>query len=78
VRSIGVEQSTLDRLRRPPDPKVFRRWSRDNPELEMLRFLSTGASEHPALAGWYEFAGAADATLGVLSGVRRHGATAGS
>ena len=71
VRSIGVEQSNSsivfdDRL----ILKVFRRLEPgDNPELEMLRFLSGhGFANIPALAGWYEFEGELlDATLGVLS-----------
>jgi maltokinase len=71
VRSVGVEQSNSsivfdDRL----ILKVFRRLEPgDNPELEMLRFLSGhGFANIPALAGWYEFSGELlDATLGVLA-----------
>jgi len=71
VRSVGVEQSNSsnifdDRL----ILKVFRRLEAgDNPELEMLRFLSGRGFENiPALAGWYEISGELlDATLGVLS-----------
>ena len=71
VRSIGVEQSNSsivfdDRL----ILKVFRRLEPgDNPELEMLRFLSAhGFGNIPALAGWYEVTGELlDATLGVLT-----------
>jgi len=71
VRAVGVEQSNSsiifdDRL----ILKVFRRLEPgDNPELEMLRFLSARGFENiPALAGWYEFEGELlDATLGVLS-----------
>ncbi len=71
VRAVGVEQSNSsiifdDRL----ILKVFRRLEPgDNPELEMLRFLSDRGFENiPALAGWYEFEGELlDATLGVLS-----------
>ena len=71
VRAVGVEQSNSsiifdDRL----ILKVFRRLEPgDNPELEMLRFLSGRGFENiPALAGWYEFEGELlDATLGVLS-----------
>ena len=71
VRSIGVEQSNSsivfdDRL----ILKVFRRLEPgDNPELEMLRFLSGhGFANIPALAGWYECTGELlDATLGVLT-----------
>ncbi|MDQ3849130.1 MAG: hypothetical protein M3296_00740 [Actinomycetota bacterium] len=49
--------------------KVFRRLEPgDNPELEMLRFLSTRGFENvAALAGWYELSGELmSATLGVL------------
>jgi predicted trehalose synthase len=71
VRSIGVEQSNSsivfdDRL----ILKVFRRLEPgDNPELEMLRFLTDRGFENiPTLAGWYEFAGdLLWATLGVLT-----------
>jgi maltokinase len=70
VRSIGVEQSNSsivfdERL----ILKVFRRLEPgDNPELEMVRFLSAHGFENIAsLAGWYEFEGELlDATLGVL------------
>jgi trehalose synthase-fused probable maltokinase len=69
VRSLGAEQSNTsvvidDRV----ILKVFRRLEAgDNPELEMLRFLTEqGFPNVPALAGWYELAGAPlDATLGV-------------
>jgi maltokinase len=71
VRSIGVEQSNSsivfdERL----ILKVFRRLEPgDNPELEMLRFLTDrGFGNIPTLAGWYEFAGdLLWATLGVLT-----------
>ncbi len=70
VRSIGAEQSNStividDALAL----KVFRRLlPGDNPELEMLRFLSAHGFENiAALAGWYEFTGdRMEATLGVL------------
>jgi maltokinase len=69
VRSLGAEQSNTsvvidDRV----VLKVFRRLEAgDNPELEMLRFLTERRFPNvPALAGWYELAGAPlDATLGV-------------
>jgi maltokinase len=70
VRPMGVEQSNStivldDALAL----KVFRRLlPGDNPELEMLRFLSAHGFENiAALAGWYEFSGERmEATLGVL------------
>lgn len=70
VRPMGVEQSNStivldDTLAL----KVFRRLlPGDNPELEMLRFLSAHGFENiAALAGWYEFSGERlEATLGVL------------
>ena len=48
--------------------KAFRRLEPgDNPELEMLRFLSARGSEHPRPGGWYEYEGRRhDATLGVV------------
>jgi trehalose synthase-fused probable maltokinase len=49
--------------------KVFRRLEPgENPELELLRFLSERGFAHiPALAGWYEYEGRLiDATLGIL------------
>jgi maltokinase len=49
--------------------KVYRRIEAgDNPELEMLRFLTARGFEHVArLAGWYEYEGELlDATLGVV------------
>ncbi|MBA3328810.1 MAG: hypothetical protein H0T43_10975 [Solirubrobacterales bacterium] len=70
IRAMGAEQSNSsvifgDRL----VLKAFRRLEPgDNPELEMLRFLSAREFENiAALAGWYEFSGELmDATLGVL------------
>jgi trehalose synthase-fused probable maltokinase len=70
VRPMGVEQSNSsvvfgDRL----VLKVFRRLEPgDNPELEMLRFLTGhGFANIASLAGWYEIEGRRiDATLGVL------------
>ncbi|MCU1462374.1 MAG: hypothetical protein JWO37_2449, partial [Acidimicrobiales bacterium] len=67
---IGVEQSNSslvldDRL----ILKAFRRLEPgDNPELEMLRFLTAqGFPNIAALAGWYEYSGELmDATLGVV------------
>src|SRR5215210_9604732 len=70
VRGIETEQSNTsivfdDEL----ILKVFRRLEPGvNPELELLRFLSTREFPHIApLAGWYEYAGRlVDATLGTL------------
>src|ERR671930_2496838 len=70
VRSIGAEQSNTsivfdDEL----VLKAFRRVEAgDNPELEMLRFLSERGFEHIAqLGGWYEYGGdLMDATFGVV------------
>jgi maltokinase len=70
VRSVGVEQSNTsivfdDRL----ILKAFRKVEPgDNPELEMLRFLSArGFPSIAVLGGWYELSGELlDATLGVL------------
>ena len=69
VRPLGVEQSNTsfvigDEL----IVKAIRRVEPgDNPELEMLRFLSEHGFEHIApLAGWYEFSGPRlETTLGV-------------
>ena len=70
VRPVGVEQSNSsvvfgDEL----ILKVFRRLEPGvNPELELLRFLSSRGFPHIApLAGWYEYAGRLmNATLGTL------------
>ena len=70
VRPMGVEQSNSsvvfgDAL----VLKVFRRVEPGiNPELELLRFLSSRGFPHIApLAGWYEYEGRLiDATLGIL------------
>jgi trehalose synthase-fused probable maltokinase len=70
VRPVGVEQSNSsvvfgDAL----ILKAFRRVEPGiNPELELLRFLSTREFAHIApIAGWYEFEGRLiDATLGIL------------
>ncbi len=70
VRPVGVEQSNSsivfgDEL----ILKAFRRVEPgENPELELLRFLSTrGFPNIAPLAGWYEFEGRlVDATLGIL------------
>jgi maltokinase len=70
VRPVGVEQSNssivfADEL----ILKAFRRVEPgENPELELLRFLSTrGFPNIAPLAGWYEFEGRlVDATLGIL------------
>jgi predicted trehalose synthase len=70
VRPMGVEQSNSTIvLDEALALKVFRRLlPGDNPELEMLRFLSTHGFENIAtLGGWYEFSGdRLEATLGVL------------
>jgi maltokinase len=70
VRPMGVEQSNSTIvLDETMALKVFRRLlPGDNPELEMLRFLSSHGFENIApLAGWYEFAGERlQATLGIL------------
>jgi maltokinase len=69
VRILGAEQSnTSIVIDESVVLKVFRRLAPgDNPELEMLRFLSGHDFPHvPALAGWYELTGdPLDATLGV-------------
>ena len=70
VRPVGVEQSNssivfADEL----ILKAFRRVEPgENPELELLRFLSSrGFPNIAPLAGWYEFEGRlVDATLGIL------------
>src|SRR4051795_13007861 len=70
VRPVGVEQSNssivfADEL----ILKAFRRVEPgENPELELLRFLSTrGFPNIAPLAGWYDFEGRlVDATLGIL------------
>jgi trehalose synthase-fused probable maltokinase len=70
VRPVGVEQSNssivfgetlIMKAFRKVEPGV-------NPELELLRFLSTHGFEHIAtLAGWYAYEGRLlDATLGIL------------
>src|SRR5215212_2715309 len=70
VRPMGAEQSNSTIvLDEKLALKVFRRLlPGDNPELEMLRFLSSHGFENiAALAGWYEFSGERmEATLGVL------------
>jgi maltokinase len=70
VRLIGTEQSNTSVVFDSAlILKAFRRIEAgDNPELEMLRFLSDrGFPNIPALAGWYEYEGdLMDATLGVV------------
>jgi maltokinase len=70
VRMIGTEQSNTSLVfDSAVILKAFRRLEPgDNPELEMLRFLSArGFPNIPALAGWYEYEGdVMDATLGVV------------
>jgi maltokinase len=69
VRIMGAEQSnTSIVIDESVVLKVFRRLEPgDNPELEMLRFLTThGFANVPALRGWYSLEGdMLDATLGV-------------
>jgi predicted trehalose synthase len=70
VRPMGVEQSNSTIvLDEALALKVFRRLlPGENPELEMLRFLSTHGFENiAALGGWYEISGERlGATLGIL------------
>jgi maltokinase len=70
VRDIGAEQSNSSLIYGDADVlKVFRRLEPgDNPELEMLRYLSArGFPNIAQLTGWYEFSGELmDATLGVM------------
>jgi maltokinase len=69
VRLMGAEQSnTSIVIDEAVVLKVFRRLEAgDNPELEMLRFLTSHGFENvPALRGWYSLEGELlDATLGV-------------
>jgi maltokinase len=70
VRPIGAEQSNTSIVF--DDALVLKAFRRveagDNPELEMLRFLSTRAFPHVAeLGGWYQYEGELmDATFGVV------------
>jgi predicted trehalose synthase len=70
MREMGAEQSNSSFVfGEQLVLKVFRRLEPGvNPELEMLRFLSTrGFPNVAALAGWYEYAGdLMHATLGIL------------
>jgi predicted trehalose synthase len=70
MREMGAEQSNSSFVfGEELVLKVFRRLEPGvNPELEMLRFLSTrGFPNIAALAGWYEYAGELmHATLGIL------------
>src|SRR3954469_4394733 len=70
VRPVGVEQSNSSVVfGESLILKAFRRVEPGvNPELELLRFLSTRGFPHIApLAGWYEVEGRLiDATLGIL------------
>ncbi|HEV7805769.1 MAG TPA: hypothetical protein VGO80_08125 [Solirubrobacteraceae bacterium] len=70
MREMGAEQSNSSFVfGEQLVLKVFRRLEPGvNPELEMLRFLSTrGFPNTAALAGWYEYAGELmHATLGIL------------
>lgn len=69
MRPMGVEQSNTSIVFGEQIVlKAFRRLEPgDNPELELLRFLTSHGFAHIApLAGWYEYAGRLiDATLGV-------------
>jgi maltokinase len=70
VRPIGAEQSNTSIVY--DDALVLKAFRRveagDNPELEMLRFLSTRDFPHVAeLGGWYQYEGELmDATFGVV------------
>jgi maltokinase len=70
VRSMGAEQSNSSIVFGEQQVlKVFRRIEPGiNPELEMLRFLSTRDFENiAALTGWYDYSGELmQATLGIL------------
>jgi trehalose synthase-fused probable maltokinase len=70
VRPVGVEQSNSSVVfGEELILKAFRRVEPgENPELELLRFLSSNEFPNIApLAGWYEFEGRlVDATLGIL------------
>ncbi|MDX6689179.1 MAG: maltokinase [Solirubrobacteraceae bacterium] len=70
VRPMGAEQSNSSIVFGEEQVlKVFRRIEPgDNPELEMLRFLSRrGFANVAALTGWYEYSGELiSATLGIL------------
>jgi maltokinase len=70
VRPVGVEQSNSSIVfGEELILKAFRRVEPgENPELELLRFLSARGFPHIApLTGWYEFEGRLiDATLGIL------------
>lgn len=69
VRPVGAEQSNSSVVFDDAFVlKVLRRVEAgDNPELEMVRFLSDHGFAHvPELGGWYEYAGELmDATLGI-------------
>jgi maltokinase len=70
VRPVGVEQSNSSIVF--SDSLILKAFRRvepgENPELELLRFLSSrGFPNIAALAGWYDFEGRrVDATLGIL------------
>ena len=70
IRSMGAEQSNSSIVFGEEQVlKIFRRIEPgENPELEMLRFLSMRGFENVAkLTGWYEYSGELmDATLGIL------------
>ena len=70
VRPVGVEQSNSSIVF--SDSLILKAFRRvepgENPELELLRFLSSrGFPNIAPLAGWYDFEGRlVDATLGIL------------
>ena len=70
IRAMGAEQSNSSIVFGEQQVlKVFRRVEPGvNPELEMLRFLSTrGFANIAALTGWYDYAGELmQATLGIM------------
>jgi maltokinase len=77
VRPVGVEQSNSSIVF--GDELILKAYRRiepgPNPELELLRFLTTHGFDHIArLAGWYEHTGRlVDATLGLLQEFLRGG-----
>jgi maltokinase len=77
VRALGAEQSNSSIVYDETlILKCYRRLEPgENPELEMLRFLSDKGFEHiPELVGWYEYRGEVmDATLGVAQRFVRGG-----
>ena len=82
IRAMGAEQSNSSIVFGEQQVlKVFRRVEPGiNPELEMLRFLSSRGFEHvAALTGWYDYSGdLMQATLGIMQEFVGRPATAGS